>query len=399
MLEAAETGDMTAYGELLTAFEARGGYEADARVEKALHGLGLAHLGHDRVLAGLSGGEQARLGLACLLAASPEILLLDEPTNHLDEAAMAWLEDRLREHRGTVVVVSHDRVFLDRVATSIIEVEYGGATRYGGGYGGFLAEQAAARQRWEQSYADWQEEIKQVRIHAATTARRVAVGRVMKDNNKVAYDRDAGRVQSSVASRVRNAQERLRRLEEDPVPRPPKEMSFTGAFTGRATGTLAALPALSVEAGDRLLIHGPNGSGKSTLLREIAAAARGRVGFLAQESTFDPGRSLLSTYAEGVPGYPEEHRSALMATGLFRADALDTRVGELSVGQRRRLDLARLLSREHDLLLLDEPTNHLSLRLVEELERALAAYEGALVVVTHDRAMRRRLLGWKQYAC
>ncbi|MEV5893380.1 ABC-F family ATP-binding cassette domain-containing protein [Nonomuraea fuscirosea] len=231
-LESALTDEvMDEYGELMTAYELRGGYEADASVERAFHGLGLAHVSRDRRLSSLSGGEQARLGLACVLAAAPRVLLLDEPTNHLDEAALTWLEERLREHRGTVAVVSHDRVFLDRVATVILEVEHGTVTRFGGGYTGYLTAKAAARARWEQAYAAWREEIRQVREHAATTAHRVAAGRRMRDNNKMAYDRNAGRVQSSVAGRVRNAHERLRRLEADPVPRPPTPLHFQATFT------------------------------------------------------------------------------------------------------------------------------------------------------------------------
>jgi macrolide transport system ATP-binding/permease protein len=377
---AAEAQDLAAYGELLAAFEARDGYEADARVDKAMHGLGLARIERSRRLSTLSGGEQARLGLACVLAASPEILLLDEPTNHLDEGALAWLEDRLRAHKGTVVAVSHDRVFLDRVATAILEVEGGTITRFGGGYTGFLAGKAAARQRWEQAYAAWREEIEQVKEFAATTARRVAPGRDIKDNNKMAYDRNAGRVQNSVASRVRQAQERLRRLEADPVPRPPEPLRFRGRFAG--TGTPVEHGGLRIEPGDRLLITGPNGAGKSTLLAAIAAEAGERAGYLAQEVAFDPDSTVLDTYG----GRPD----ALLAMGLFRPEALHLKVGALSVGQRRRLALARLLANEHDLLLLDEPTNHLSLALVEELEQALRDYRGTLVVVTHDRALRRR---------
>src|SRR5690606_31073191 len=246
---ALDASTMEEYGDLLTEFEARGGYEADARVDKSLHGLGLSHLGRDRVLESLSGGEQARLGLACLLAASPETLLLDEPTNHLDESALTWLEDRLRGHRGSVVVVSHDRAFLDRVVTSVVEVEAGGVTRFGGGYSGFLAEKAAARARQEQAHAAWREEVRQVREHAATTAHRVAAGRAMRDNNKMAYDRNAGRVQSSVASRVRNARERLRRLEADPVPPPPAPLRFHGTFT--ATGKQGVLVELPSERAPR----------------------------------------------------------------------------------------------------------------------------------------------------
>ncbi|WP_433242806.1 ribosomal protection-like ABC-F family protein [Streptosporangium sp. CA-135522] len=415
-LEADLTEDRLAeYGDLLSAYEARGGYEADARVDKALHDLGLGHLGRDRPLGGLSGGEQARLGLACLLAASPEILLLDEPTNHLDAASTAWLEERLRAHRGTVVAVSHDRFFLDRVATSILEVEGGGVTRFGGGYTGFLAEQAAARQRWEQAYADWCEETKRVETFAATTAHRVAHGRAMKDGNKMAYDRNAGRVQSSVAGRVRQAQERLRRLHDDPVPEPPEPLRFAGLFRhGTAGGSVAELRAVrvgdrlsvdsfTVEPGQRLLVHGANGAGKSTFLRILAGDLapddgtvrhRGRIGHLPQDSPpVLPERSVLDAYAEGRPGYPDEHRARLLSMGLFRPEDLRTPVGALSVGRRRRLALARLLTGEADLLLLDEPTNHLSLTLVEELEEALGAYRGALVVVSHDRALRSRFTG------
>ncbi|MGN9787369.1 ABC-F family ATP-binding cassette domain-containing protein [Nonomuraea sp. ZG12] len=436
---------MEEYGDLVTAFETRGGYEADARVDKSLHGLGLSHVGRERVLSSLSGGEQARLGLACLLAASPETLLLDEPTNHLDESALTWLEERLRDHRGTIVVVSHDRIFLDRVATAILEVEGGTTTRFGGGYTGFLEAKAAARARHEQAYAAWRAEVRQVREHAATTAHRVAAGRAMRDNNKMAYDRNAGRVQSSIASRVRNAQERLRRLEADPVPEPPRPLRFHGTFTqtpaatddqalgfaadmkdqaaasphdvfsrprtptnGAGTsaqaspnGTLVDLcdvhvadrlhvQRLTIRAGDRLLVQGANGAGKTTLLQVIAEQAGGRVGYLPQEVTFDPALQVLDAYDHGPR---HERRAALLATGLFQRETLDLKVGALSVGQQRRLALAGLLAGEHELLLLDEPTNHLSLTLVEELEQALDAFCGALVVVSHDRALRRRFRG------
>ncbi|WP_246075716.1 ATP-binding cassette domain-containing protein [Nonomuraea terrae] len=152
------------------------------------------------------------------------------------------------------------------------------------------------------------------------------------------------------------------------------------------------VPALTIRAGDRLLVRGANGAGKTTLLRAIAEHARDtEVGYLAQEVTFDPGLTVLQAY--GGHGHPDERRAALLRTGLFRASVLDQRVGTLSVGQRRRLALARLLAGAHDLLLLDEPTNHLSPVLAEELERALDDYRGALVVVSHDRALVRRFRG------
>ncbi|MFI8519123.1 ABC-F family ATP-binding cassette domain-containing protein [Streptomyces sp. NPDC085481] len=405
------------YGDLLTAFELRGGYEADARVDKALHGLGLAHIGRDRRLGSLSGGEQARLGIACTIAAAPEVLLLDEPTNHLDAQALDWLEDALLAHRGTVLAVSHDRVFLERVATAILELDADRRTvvRYGDGYAGFRAERAAARRRWEQAYAEWCAETARLEEYTRTTALTVAAGRAIKDNNKMAYDRAGGRVQSSVSGRVRNAQERLRRLHEEPVPEPPKPLAFTARpVAGRAEGELLALSGvrvadrlavgeLTVGAGERLLIHGGNGAGKSTLLRVMAGLVapdagrvtrRGRTGFLAQEiPAHRPAERVLAAFGRGLALPEDEQAELLLSYGLFRPDDLRVPVGSLSAGQRRRLALARLLARPADLLLLDEPANHLALGLVEELEDALREWPGAVVVVSHDRELRRRFTG------
>lgn len=385
--------DLTEYGNLATTFELRGGYEADARV------------------------EQARVHLASVLAANSEVLLLDEPTNHLDDTALSWLEGYLGSRRGTTVVVSHDRVFLEQVATGLIEVDADRRTlvRYGTGYAGYLVERAAARQRWQQAYEQWQAESDRLREVAATTARQVAPGRAMKDRNKIAYDRNAGRVQQSVASRVRNAELRLRRLQADPVPPPPGPLRFEPPrHPAAAAGVLLAArevtfagrlkpTTLTVATGQRLLIRGPNGAGKSTLLRILAGdlapdggqvTRSGRIGYLPQEvSTAEPERTLLAAFAHGRPGPAEEYISSLLSLGLFTPESLTVPIGRLSTGQRQRLAVARLFSEPVDLLLLDEPTNHLSLGLVEELEAALAEYQGAVVVVSHDRRLCRRWSG------
>ncbi|QRN81236.1 MAG: ABC-F family ATP-binding cassette domain-containing protein, partial [Nocardiopsis sp. BM-2018] len=153
--------ELDAYGDLLTEFEAREGYDADARVDAGLHGLGLPGLDRDRPLRTLSGGERSRLALAAMLAASPELLLLDEPTNDLDDRAVSWLEERLRKHRGTVVAVTHDRAFLAGVTDTVLEVDADThqVSRYGNGYDGFLAAKAAARARWLREYEDWKQDL------------------------------------------------------------------------------------------------------------------------------------------------------------------------------------------------------------------------------------------------
>jgi len=392
------------YGELQTAFEVREGYDADARFARATHGLGLSNLPGDRVLSTLSGGELARLYLAAVLASSPEILLLDEPTNHLDISATTWLEDHLRARRGTTVVVSHDRAFLERVASTLFEVDGDThrITRYGNGYQGYLTEKAAERARLEQTRQLWEDEVAAMRVTVRTTADRVSHRGEMKDNNKVAYDRATGRVNEAERSKIRNAKERLRRLEDDPPPVPAKPLRFTASL--RTTGTPAGLDAVGISVADRLqptsievrgdgrlLITGPNGVGKSTLLDVLAGQLEpdtgyverhGRIGYLPQETTESRPDNTLREALDGAGNL-----------GLFRAEQLHTRVGSLSTGQRRRLALARLLSTPYDVLLLDEPTNHLSLALVEELEAALDRYAGALVVVSHDRRFNSRWRG------
>jgi macrolide transport system ATP-binding/permease protein len=222
-------------------------------------------------------------------------------------------------------------------------------------------------------------------------------------------------VDRQVGSRIRNADERLRRLTDDPVPTPPEPLEFSGRFPhSHVDGPLLALEGVRVDgrldiseldirigAGQRVLVTGPNGAGKTTLLRVMAGdlepdagsvRRQGRIGYLPQDvPPAQSHESLLRAFAEGLPGDPEEHLDRLMSLGLFREDDVWVSVSRLSVGQRQRLSLARLLLHEMDFLLLDEPTNHLAPDLVEELEAALLAFEGALVVVSHDRLLRQRL--------
>ncbi|MFE1166113.1 ribosomal protection-like ABC-F family protein [Nocardiopsis sp. NPDC058789] len=418
-LGGATPGDLDAYGDLLAEFEARGGYDADTRVDIGLHGLGLPSLDRDRPLRTLSGGERSRLALAATLAASPELLLLDEPTNDLDDHAVAWLEARLRNHRGTVVAVTHDRAFLAAVTDTVLEVDADThrVRRYGDGYDGFLAAKAAARARWAREHEDWKRDLaRQRRLADNNIAALRAIPRMM---DKAAFGHGAFRLRGAAhgsMGRIRNAKERMARLTAHPVAPPPVPLRMTAEFVGPAPedAPVAELErvrvdhrlevgALSLAQGERVLVTGPNGAGKTTLVRVLSGelvpdsgrvALPRSVGLLRQEDAPVPeGRSVLQAYAAGRPGPPEEYRDELAALGLFRGGDLDQPVASLSVGQRRRIEVARLTSGTHDLLLLDEPTNHLSPGLVEELEEALSRYTGALLLVTHDRRARQRFTG------
>ncbi|MFG1997687.1 ribosomal protection-like ABC-F family protein [Spirillospora sp. NPDC048911] len=415
-LAEASPEEMADYGDLLTAYEARGGYEADARVDAAMHGLGLAHITRDRVLGSLSGGEQSRLGLACVLAAAPELLLLDEPTNHLDEQAVTWLEGQLRAHRGTVVTVTHDRAFLEGFATAILEVDRDRrtVTRYGDGWNGYLKGKAAARRRWEQEYAEWLSEIdRQTELAEAGAERLGSLGPVNREQRMSGRHRRSH--EGGVSALIRNARERLQRLHDNPVSRPPDPLRFAARIEGgKGDGLTAELAGVKVSGrldieefklapGERMLLSGPNGAGKTTLLRVLAgdlAQDHGkvkrpkRIGYLRQELPVERSqRNVLTLFAEGLAGAPADHADALLKLGLFREEDLGRPASALSVGQRRRLELARLVTRPADLLILDEPTNHLSLALIEELEEALDSYKGSLLVVSHDRRFRSGFTG------
>nr|WP_030774401.1 MULTISPECIES: ATP-binding cassette domain-containing protein [unclassified Streptomyces] len=411
-LHRADPDELLVYGDLLAAYEARGGRDARRRVAATLRRLGeRAELDPDRPLGTLSGGQRSRLALAATLAAEPELLLLDEPTNDLDDEAVAWLEGHLLAHRGTVIAVTHDRLFLDRVTTAVLEVDQDRRTvrRYGNGYAGYRTGRAAERARQEREYEQWREEVRDAeRLADTNIGRFAAIPRKLPRGFSGAGAFRARSRTHGAASRVRAARERLHRLTEHPVPPPPRPLVFTGRFTEGSAGAGvveiadAALPgrlaplSLTLAPGERLLVTGPNGVGKSTLLHLLAGRpepARGsvrtppRVGLLRQDDPWqrEP-RSVVEVFGQ-------EYADRVAGHGLLAPADLTRPVRALSAGQRRKLELARLVARPLDLLLLDEPTNHLAPAVVEELEVALAHFGGTLVLVTHDRRLRAAFAG------
>lgn len=407
---------LAAYGEILDWAQRHDTWNADHRAEVVLDGLGLAGITGDRRVGTLSGGQRSRLGLAVLLLRQPRALLLDEPTNHLDESALTFLQHHLAALPGTVVLASHDRVFLDAVCTDILDLDpaMNGPTRYGGAFTDYLAAKRAERARWQQRFTDEQNELAALRHAVDVTARQVSHHGMRRDNAKMAYDYSGGRVQKQISRRVRNAQQRLDTLTAEQVRKPPLPLCFAATLTGHDTTTEVVLQIrqagvrgrvwideLDLTGTDRLLITGGNGAGKSTLLHLAAgrlAPDTGsvrrrqglRIGLLEQDVTFHgPRKSPRQIYAATRrPDLPD-----LGELGLLAAADLDRPVAALSVGQRRRLALALLLADPPQVLLLDEPTNHLSLTLVSELEDALHTAPGAIVVATHDRWLRQRWNG------
>ena len=432
------------YGEVSEEFERRGAYDLAHRLDGVLAGLQVDHLPRDRKVGTLSGGEKSRVGLAALLLAAPDLLLLDEPTNHLDFAALGWLESYLRDFRGGLLVVSHDRHFLNQAVEAIVEIAEHSkqAKLYSGNYDFYAQSKVQEKVKWEEEYWRQQEEIWELRKLIKTKARQVGHNLTPRDNDKFLHYFKGQQVDDTVARNVRAAEEKLRRLEETPIPKPPRLLEINPTFDPAALVSRTPLTAwglhksygeqvvlhevsLTIEADSRVVMIGPNGAGKSTLLRilagnerpdqgNVAVAASVVLGYLDQEQQgLDNDQTLFDVFRNGRIGEYEEFKAELLGYGLFIYPDLEKRVATLSVGQKRKLQLASLLAQRANLLLLDEPTNHISLDVLEEFEQALSNFAGPVIAVSHDRRfierfareiwevrggqLLRYLGGWEEY--
>ncbi|HEV2073463.1 MAG TPA: ABC-F family ATP-binding cassette domain-containing protein [Thermomicrobiales bacterium] len=398
-------------------FESLGGYAALDELEALLDRFGLGEMAMDRPLDQLSGGQKTRAGLAALLASRPDLLVLDEPTNHLDADAMAWLAEFLDSWRGAMLIVSHDRGFLDDVVTKIFALDplTGALSIYAGDYSDYVEARRHEEDEAEAAWSRQQAEVTRIKrdIRAAESKARSI------EASSIDYA-----VLKKAAKIARPAVVRKRKLErmldaEDAASMPVRRWGMSLNFAENNGGARDAIRLtdvhvslgnqvilkginLLVRHGDRVALLGPNGSGKTTLMRTISGELEPesgtvrigsgvQVGYFAQEQqTLDPGKTVLEQ-AYAAAQMPESELRTFLHKFLFDGETVHRRVAELSYGERARLMLATLVLKETSVLLLDEPLNHLDIDAREEFEQALAGFNGTTVMVLHDRYAIDRL--------
>ncbi len=387
---------MDEYGRLQHRFEAMGGYGLESEARRILAGLGFADADMDRDMGEFSGGWMMRVALARLLLQNPDVLLLDEPTNHLDLASVEWLQGFLAQYAGAIVLVSHDRDFINEIANRVIELHDGRATEYVGDYADFVEQRA--------------ERMEQLEAAARNQQRKIAHTQAFIDRFRYKASK-ARQVQSRVKSlerldRVASPSGRTRSLKFR-FPEPPR--------SGRTVITLTDIEkrygdnvvyagdlSLQLERGQRVALIGPNGAGKSTLLKILAGelpfeggtrelGSNVRVAYFAQHQieALTPTNTVFEELNDAAPRMATTEMRKLLGAFLFSGSAVDKKVGVLSGGEQTRLALAKLLADPANLLCLDEPTNHLDIQSRDVLEDALNAFSGTIVLITHDRYLIR----------
>ncbi|HPF20745.1 MAG TPA: ABC-F family ATP-binding cassette domain-containing protein [Syntrophomonas sp.] len=380
--------DLQRYARLSDEYERADGYACENTARRILSGLGFPPHEYEQQADRLSGGQKTRFNLACLLAKSPDLLFLDEPTNHLDIASVEWLEEFVKNYPGTVLVVSHDRRFLDKIATRILDLRGGKISSYEGNYSQYLVKRAADDLAWQRAYEKQQEHIRETEAYIL-------------------------RFKAGIKSKqARGRQSQLQRLERIDRPQQEKNLSLRKFNINQASGRdvlrlksvaksfdtnqLFEKLDLNIFKGEKIALVGPNGCGKTTLLKiisgrlpadagEVRLGSRVEIGYYGQEyEELDSNHTLLEEILENFDMEIEPARTAL-GSMLFSEDEVFKQVKNLSGGEKGRLGLLKLILSGANFLILDEPTNHLDLDSCAIVEKMLQDYEGTVLLVSHDR--------------
>ncbi|KIL35740.1 multidrug ABC transporter ATP-binding protein [Cohnella kolymensis] len=385
------------FADLSEKFRENGGYEMNNRIRSVLHGMGFGDFAPDTPVSSLSGGQRTRLALARLLLVHPDLLLLDEPTNHLDIDTLSWLEQYLRSYSGAMVIVSHDRYFLDATVTSIVEIERHAAIRYTGNYTRFMELKAAAFAQQLKLYEQQRKELSRMEdfvqrniARASTTRRAQSRQKSIERIERLERPGSLRQASFSFTTERRSGKEVLRAVNCSAAPKPELEALFQNVT-------------FEVKRGERLALLGPNGVGKTTLLKTLIGKLELRsgtiewgagisLGYYDQEQReVNPGNTVLEELWSAFPQLPEAEIRTVLGNFLFSGDDVRKKISSLSGGEKARVALSKLMLRKANVLLLDEPTNHLDLMSREVLEAALDEYDGTLIFVSHDRYFLNRI--------
>ncbi|MEG4149587.1 ABC-F family ATP-binding cassette domain-containing protein [Microcoleus sp. Pol12B5] len=373
-------------------FEGLNGYGLEAQIEKILPEIGFEPEDGDRLVSAFSGGWQMRMSLGKILLQKPDILLLDEPTNHLDLETIEWLEVYLKGLITPMVIVSHDREFLDRLCTQIVETERGVSSTYLGNYSSYLLQKAEAREAQLSAYESQQKELEKQQAF-------VEKFRASATRSTQAKSREK---QLDKIERIEAPTGGLKTLHFrfPPAPRSGREVAIIEDLVHAYGEKILFLGAdLLIERGDRIAFLGPNGAGKSTLLRMIMGLEKPTEGTVKlgghnvipgyfeqnQAEALDLNKTVMQTIHDEVPDWKNEEVRTLLGRFLFTGETVFKQVGALSGGEKARLALAKMLLTPVNLLILDEPTNHLDIPAKEMMEEAIQNYDGTVIIVSHDR--------------